>query len=327
MTIPNLTIAFQTDKPLTHYGALAQLVESYGFDGVTVYNDMLYQPAWLPLLEIARHTKRVRIGPAAVNPFTCHPINIAANIALIDEASNGRSYLGFARGAWLEFVGMAPKSAPQQLREAMACVRHLLQRRTEPLPGDFFPLAGGGAFRWTAVNPTIPFLLGSWGRKTVNACCPFIDEVKLGGTANPDIVSWLQNQMGSDAPQVVVGAVTVVADDRAEAMALARREVALYLPIVARLDPTVEIEPDRLAQLEQAEMVGDLETAVSAISDELAQKFAFVGTPNDIINQTIALFEAGASRVEFGTPHGLTTHSGLQLLGEKVLPVVRQVIS
>jgi hypothetical protein len=49
-----------------------------GFPGVTVYNDMLYQPAWLPLLEIARHTKRVRLGPAAVNPFTSHPINTYA---------------------------------------------------------------------------------------------------------------------------------------------------------------------------------------------------------------------------------------------------------
>jgi 5,10-methylenetetrahydromethanopterin reductase len=52
-------------------------VEQYGFSGVTVYNDTLYQLAWLPLLEITRHTKRVRIEPAAVNPFTSHPINIA----------------------------------------------------------------------------------------------------------------------------------------------------------------------------------------------------------------------------------------------------------
>ena len=100
-----VSIAFQTDQPLAAYGALAQAAEDYGFDGVTVYNDMLYQPAWLPLLEIARHTRRVRIGPAAVNPFTCHPINIAGNIALLDEASQGRAYLGLARGAWLDSLG------------------------------------------------------------------------------------------------------------------------------------------------------------------------------------------------------------------------------
>ena len=85
----SVSIAFQTDKPITAYGPLAETVEAYGFSGITVYNDLLFQPAWLPLLEIARHTRQVRLGPAAVNPFTCHPLNIAGNIALIDEMAHG----------------------------------------------------------------------------------------------------------------------------------------------------------------------------------------------------------------------------------------------
>ena len=36
-----------------------------------------------------------------------------------------------------------------------------------------------------------------------------------------------------------------------------------------------------------------------------------------------ALFEAGATRVEFGTPHGLTAARGIELLGRRVLPAVR----
>lgn len=324
MGMPAISIAFQTDKPLSEYGRLAQLAENYNFDGITVYNDLLYQPAWLPLLEIARATSRVRLGPAAVNPFTCHPINIAANMALIDEMSNGRSYLGFARGAWLDFVGLKPRNGPQQLREAMACVRHLLHKRTEPLPGDYFPLAGGEVFRWTAVNPEIPFLLGSWGRKTIAACQPFVDEIKLGGTANPGVVRWLRQQLASETPGIVVGAVTVVAEDRAEALALARREVALYLPVVAKLDPTLEVEEELIKRLGVAVKVHDWETAVTLISDDLLQKFAFAGTPTEVAQQTLALFAAGANRVEFGTPHGITSHDGLRLLGEKVLPIVKR---
>ena len=40
-----ISIAFQTDKPLAHYGPLAAAAEAAGFDGISVYNDMLYQPA------------------------------------------------------------------------------------------------------------------------------------------------------------------------------------------------------------------------------------------------------------------------------------------
>lgn len=324
MIKPSISIAFQTDKPLSEYGRLAQIVENYNFDGVTVYNDLLYQPAWLPLLEIARATSRVRLGPAAINPFTCHPINIAANIALIDEMSNGRSYLGFARGAWLDFVGLQPQNGPQQLREALACVRHLLQKQTDPLPGDYFPLAGGEAFRWTAVNPDIPFLLGSWGVKTITACQPFVDEIKLGGTANPGVVRWLRQQLANETPGIVVGAVTVVSEDRDEALALARREVALYLPVVAKLDPTLDLDKELIERIGRAVKGHDWETAVSLISDDLLKTFAFAGTPQEITQQTLSLFAAGANRVEFGTPHGITSQDGLRLLGEKVLPAVRQ---
>jgi alkanesulfonate monooxygenase SsuD/methylene tetrahydromethanopterin reductase-like flavin-dependent oxidoreductase (luciferase family) len=103
---------------------------------------------------------------------------------------------------------------------------------------------------------------------------------------------------------------------------LARREVALYLPVVAELDKTLQLDPDLLHHLKQAAINYDFAQAATFISDDLLQKFAFAGTPAQIAAQTAALFEAGADRVEWGTPHGLTTAAGLGLLGEKVLPAV-----
>jgi 5,10-methylenetetrahydromethanopterin reductase len=331
-----LSIAFQTDKPITAYGPLAAQAESYGFDGVTVYNDMLYQPAWLPLLEVARATHHVRIGPAAVNPFTCHPVNIAANIALIDEASGGRAYLGVARGSWLDYVGLHPKRTVTALRETFASVRHLLQQSKEPLSGEIFPLAGGDSLRWEIPRPDLPFLVGTWGVQTLKACLPFVDEVKIGGSANPRIAPWMRGVIRQHAAQagrnpeeigIVVGAVTVVDEDGRRAREHAAREVALYLPVVAELDPTLEIEPDRLEQIKAAAAAYDFKQAAALIPDSLLAKFAFAGTPEDIAEQTVAIFEGGASRVEFGTPHGISTENGLRLLGEEVLPMVRQRIA
>ncbi len=317
-----LSIAFQTNKPLRDYGPLAQQAEAYGFDGVTVYNDMLYQPAWLPLLEMARHTHRVRLGPAAVNPFTCHPINIAGNIALLDEASNGRAYLGIARGAWLDFVGLNPPHPVAALREAIACVRHLLQQATDPLPGRYFPLAGGDSLRWTIQRPDVPVLLGTWGARTIAACADAVQEIKLGGSANPDVVGWLRAAIGRAEVGVVLGAVTVVAEDGRAARDLARREVALYLPVVAELDPTVSLDPELVVRLKTAVQTYDFALAASYISDDLLARFAFAGTPGDIIAQAEAIFAAGADRIEFGTPHGLSAQAGLELLGKQVLPHV-----
>ncbi len=324
-----LSIAFQTDKPIAAYGPLAAQAEDYGFDGVTVYNDLLYQPAWLPLLEMARSTRRVRIGPAAVNPFTCHPVNMAGHIALIDEASQGRAYLGVARGSWLDFVGVEPFRPVTALAESLAAVRHLLRQSKEPLPGTIFPISGGDSLRWPILRADVPFLLGTWGPKTMAACIGEISEIKIGGSANPDVLPHFRRTVEQSAPAagrhsdeigLVIGAVTVVDEDGVAARSLARREVALYLPVVANLDPSLDLDPDLLARIKAAADAFDFERAGKLISDELLSRFAFAGTPDQVAAQANACFAAGASRVEFGTPHGLTAESGLRLLGERVLP-------
>ena len=43
---------------------------------------------------------------------------------------------------------------------------------------------------------------------------------------------------------------------------------------------------------------------------------------NQVAEQAQRLLAVGASRVEFGTPHGLTPQEGLRLLGERVLPAL-----
>ncbi len=329
MQQPEVSIAFQTDKPLAAYGPLAAAAEAYGFDGVTVYNDMLYQPAWLPLLEIARATQRVRIGPAAVNPFTCHPMSIAGQIAQIDEMAKGRTYLGIARGSWLEYVGLHPQQPITALREALECVRHLLRRDPAPYAGKIFPIAGGDVLRWEIERAGIPFLLGSWGPKTIQACIQEITEVKIGGSANPDVVPPYRQIINEAAEGVgrpgsevgiVVGAVTVVDLDGQKARDSARREVALYLPVVAGLDPGLQLDPELLARIRAAADRYAYDEAAALISDELLYRFAFAGTPDEVAEHAAALFDQGAARVEFGTPHGLTPQEGLRLLGEKVLP-------
>ena len=106
------------------------------------------------------------------------------------------------------------------------------------------------------------------------------------------------------------------------ARSLARREVARYLPVVAPLDPTVDIRPETLTRMADLVLHGDIDRAAALVPDDILDRFAFSGTPAQIAEQANALFEAGATRVEFGTPHGLSGAEGIRLLGEHVLPAL-----
>ena len=57
-----------------------------------------------------------------------------------------------------------------------------------------------------------------------------------------------------------------------------------------------------------------------AIPDEMLERFAFAGNPDDVVRQAEAAFAGGATRVEFGTPHGRDEAAAIRLLGERVLP-------
>jgi 5,10-methylenetetrahydromethanopterin reductase len=77
----------------------------------------------------------------------------------------------------------------------------------------------------------------------------------------------------------------------------------MYLEVVAELDPTIQLRPGQPPPLD---------------------RFVIAGTPEDVAAHAQALFDAGAGRVEFGTPQGVTTASGVDLIADRVLPLLRR---
>ncbi|MGB4675160.1 MAG: LLM class flavin-dependent oxidoreductase [Aggregatilineales bacterium] len=328
-----LSIALQTDKTPAQYVELAQLVDGYGFDALTVYGDLPFHPSFGPLLLMAPHVRRARLGPAGVSPSRMSPVDIAASAALLALATPGGAYLGLVRGAWLAEHGIREPDDPiRAIRETIEIVRALHTGAPGGYEGQVYRLAGHVRAPYPLPEQPVPVLIGTWGPRLAALAGELADEVKVGGSANPDMVPVMQGYIGAGEARagrpvgtvgVVLGAVTVVDEDREAARALARREVALYLPVVARLDPTVEVPLDLVERIRQHVNTGEPDRAARLISDDLLGRFAFAGTPADLIEHCEAIFEAGARRVEFGTPHGLSAGEGIRLLGEKVLPALR----
>lgn len=329
-----VSLAFQSNKTPLEYATLARQAESYGFDMVSVYGDLMFQPPIGALLLMAQATTRIRLGAASYNPYTLHPVEIAGQIALLDAVSNGRAYWGIVRGAWLDSLGLVQPKPVTTVREAVGVIRHLLAKRREPFVGEVFHLDANSTLQYAVRRPEVPLLIGAWGPRLAAVAGELADEMKVGGTANPAVLPLMRERIRTgtlrvgrslDAVGLVVGAVTVVDEDGNAARRKAKAELALYLPTVAALDPTVFVEPELLARVQVAVKRGAIAEAVALISDDLLYPFTFAGTPTEIIAHAEALFAAGASRIEFGTPHGLSDMSGVRLLGEKVLPVLRAV--
>lgn len=322
-----ISIAFQTDKSPSDYIALAQLVDQFPFAAVSVYCDPPYHPSYGPLLLMAPYIRNARLGPAGVSPSRMTPIDMAAETALLAGVAAGGAYLGIVRGAWLADHGVQEVDKPiTAIREAVQLVKKLLAGESAGFDGAVYKVAPYVRAPYPLPEKPIKIMIGTWGEKLCAVAGELADEVKIGGSANPDIVPVIQRYIAAGETAagraagsvgVVVGAVCVADDDRVAAREMARRSVALYLPVCAPLDPTVQVEPELMARIEAHNQRGETEQAAALISDDLLARFAFAGDRDDLIQHAERLFEAGASRVEFGTPHGLRSPDvGIRILGE-----------
>jgi len=329
VSAPRFGIGLRGNLGVGEYGRLGRLAENLGFDVVSVFNDLGDQPALPALLEAAAATDRVTVGPACLNPFTLHPIEIAGQAAALDAASAGRAYLGLARGAWLSSIGIAQARAVRALREAADMVHALLAGDRAGYRGEVFQLDPGVHLGFDVVRTEVPLLIGGWGERTVALAGEIAAELKVGGSANPGLVPVMRSRLAAGeaharrrpmAAGIVMGAVTVVDEDGEAARDLARSAVAPYFEVVAGLDPTIDLPHGLVDSMSRLLKAGDPVAAGRLIPDHLLDRFAFCGTPEQVARQVREIFDAGAARIEFGAPFGVDRGNGLRLLGEQVLP-------
>ena len=252
---------------------------------------------------MAQVTERIRLGPAALNPFTLHPYEIAGQIATLDAVSRGRAFLGLAKGAWLERLGIEEERPLAALREAVAIVKALLAGDPGGIAGERFTLVPGTTLAYPRVRDAVPLMIGTWGPVTARWAGTVANELKLGGSANPDLVPVARSWLGNPDVRIVVGSVSVVDEDGAWARERARAAVEPYLGVVAHLDPTLGLRPGDTAPLE---------------------RFCIAGTPEEVAGRIVELWDAGADRVELGTPQGRTVFGGVDLVCTRVLPLLRR---
>ena len=338
MTNRELSIAFQTDKRAIEYVDLAKLVDQYAFDAVTVYCDAPYHPSYGPLLLMAPHINKARLGPSGIAPSRMHPLDIAAQTALLADLAAGGVYIGLVRGGWLADHGISELDPPiRAIREAIDIIRKLLAGESAGYAGKVYQIAEHVRAPYPLPDEHIPLQIGTWGKKLAALAGELAEEVKIGGCANPDVIPLIADYIAvgearvgraKGTVNVVIGAVSVIDEDREQARWMARKAVSLYMPIVSRLDPTLQIDPELMSRVQAHVNAGEEDDAARLIPDYILDRFMFAGNPADIIAQCERLYDAGAQRIELGTPHGVQqAATGIHLIGKQIIPALSNYLT
>jgi 5,10-methylenetetrahydromethanopterin reductase len=280
--------------------AYADVASGYKFDSLAPYGDLGDMPPYRVLrlmTKVLQNSKIPRIGPMGVPIGRMRPEAIANSAVQLEQNLPGRTFVGLVRGAFLESIGKHPASLAR-MEETIKQVRATSRRH-----GHEIPVYVGG------YGPKILKLAGSLS----------VEGVKLGGSTNPNLAEFAREAVNNDAVKIVMGAVSVIDNDRRSARTRARFEVAKYLEVVGGFDSTLnEDEQASLQQFMLRQATGD-PVAYASISGSLLDKFAVAGTPDDAISMLNDL-QGTVDRFEFGTPHGIDGGpAGVRFIAENIL--------
>ena len=311
--------------PLESFGPLAAEGERLGFEDVTFHDTLMRRPVWPVLCDIARATRSVLVGPNVTHPYLQHPAVIAANVAHLDEVSNGRAVLGIGRGSLYELVDQSHRGTLRGVAESVTVIRMLLTGEPGTWSGDEFGLGPGQGLKF-GEHRDIPVYLGTFGPKGCRLAGEIADGVRAAAQWDPSYMvvarDWVREGAeragrSPDEVDLIVENWTCLHPDRDKARRHARRIVATFLPELGPLLEFYRIPPEELGAARRFTVDGD-ESALEGISETTIDRFMAAGDADDLSRGLDAIADAGFDAVSFSGVLGPEPEIALAMLGEEI---------
>jgi len=280
---------------------------------------------------IARETTRLTVGWGIISPFTRHPIQIAMDARVVQEAAGpGRFLLGFGTSKiFLNNARMQTSKVLGPMRDTVEIVRGVLG-------GEAFEYAGE---RWSASVPALsadapvpagvpPVYIAATGPKMQRLAAEIADGCLTPSITTPAFVRHVRGNVGGAIDLGCTIVASIHASDRDAGRDGAREIAGMYLAnkvqnIRGSADTLLElagIEQDEIRPVAEAMEQGGRLAAKAMVSDALLDKCRpIAGAPADCIEAIEEYRDAGCSHIMLEL-WGANRRDQIRLFGEEVLP-------
>jgi 5,10-methylenetetrahydromethanopterin reductase len=280
---------------------LAQLAEEVGVDRLGI-SDVIFYPDTYELQALcALVTKRVKIGSLVTNPYTRHPVVIAAAASTLDDLSEGRAFVGIGAGAGIGKLGIIRAPPAPTIREAVRIIRELLAGRVVRYQGNTYQLSCKDTRLEFPPQHSVPILIGTRSPRIAKLAGEVADVIVIGARYISDqqvtnYLRWISEGAARARRDIdsieVAPRLTICASGDGE---LAKQSVKLYAAYyLALLRP-----PDLLIEEVKLQKIIDGVRRVKGwyfspnvqypkeidnlVDEEIVDKFAVAGTPEECI--------------------------------------------
>jgi 5,10-methylenetetrahydromethanopterin reductase len=310
---------------------LARLAEGVGFDRLGISDVVFWHDCFVLLGLVAQKTKRIALGPMVTNPYSRHPAVMAGIMATLQDASQGRAFLGLGVGAGLEQLGMQYDRPVRTLREAIAAITGLLRGDEVTLHGETITVDRA---RMVAPVQPVPISIGTRSPQVMRLAGEVADIALVGGrTIDAGIAAQYRGWLAEGAARVGRDVAAIEVAPRltlcvSKDGALARRSLKRYVAHYAAL-----IRPRDLLERDGGVWMQRVEAALARssgwyfdhhrvddpeidelVDDDLVRRFAIAGTPDECAELTRDVMALGFASISMNlaAPRRKTMFDGLR---------------
>ena len=331
-----------TMEPLDEMVASAEVMDASGMDTIWLAeaypwwrkHGMEARSSTVVSALIARATERLTVGWGIISPFTRHPVQVAMDARVVQEAAGpGRFILGFGTSKiFLNNARMQTSKTLGPMRDAVEIVRGVLG-------GDAFEYTGS---TWNASVPALqadahaprgvpPVYVAATAPKMQALAGEIADGCLTPSITTPAFVRYTRDNCAADIDIGCTVVASIHASDRAEGRDGAREIAGMYLAnkvqnIQGAADTLLDLaglEQDEIRPVAEAMEQGGRLAAKAMVTDALLDKCKpIAGTPADCIAAIEEYRDSGCTHVMLEL-WGANRHEQIRLFGEQVLPHVR----
>ena len=282
---------------------------------------------------MARETNRLSIGWGIISPFTRHPVQVAMDARVVQEAAGpGRFLLGFGTSKiFLNNIKAQTSKTLGPMRDAVAIVRGVLGGDAFDYDGDTWSASVPG-LRDEAHTPreVPPVYIAATAPKMQALSGEIADGCLTPSITTPAFVRYTCENVAAD---IDIGCTVVASidEDRKRGRDGAREIAGMYLAnkvqnIQGAADTLLDLADltqDEIGPVAEAMEQGGRLAAKAKVTDAILDKCKpIAGTPSDCIEAIEEYREAGCTHVMLEL-WGEKRHEQIRLFGDKVLPHFR----